>query len=515
MSTINMSMRLIKMNRIGFCSVVVGMLLFIGTTATLLAQCWNCGATGTTVISTAPPTVISRPVTISGPVTTISGPVTRSANFPVVDPVPTRTFRIENETQFREEEETSFQQVWDREVRERRFSVIRQVPETTVQQETFRVLRPVWTTEFRDTSYNVIRTVPETSEREERVTVSRPVWETAEREVWQTVQRPVQETVMQERQMTVNRPVTTLQTNVVDRGQFVNFTFVQPGRTFNRLAWQQGGTFVDPATGATRRQLPGLFWTPMQEQSRLRQGTVFQSNLVTETTPVTTLVPETVVEQVPVTRTTFQEERIARREPYQVMRMVQEEQVRRVPVTTFRQVVERVQQTTPVQVYRMETQEVTRDVPVTRNKTVVEERTEPYTVLVPRIQPVTRKVLRPFVVERRIPLDESGQPMLLPETNSPSVVPPSVVSPSIVSPTSSIETPAGTGLSPASEIQASERPAVGGVDKTYVDKTYADKTYTDKPYTDKTYDGKDVGDPASTRPALPNDSQKNGINLAK
>ena len=349
-------------------------------------------------------------------------PQTYSVSYPATA-APTNTYKIENETVFRDEQQTRLRQVWDEELRERRYTVFRQVPETTIKQEIYRVLKPMWTTEYRDTSYDVVRTVPETSVRQERYTVSRPVWETAERDVWQTVRRPVQETFMQERRYVVNRPVTSYHTEYVDRGQYVNNTVVEPGKTYYRLAWQSGGTYVNPATGASRWQTPGLYWTPMRGEDKLRQEAVYQPNIVPQVTPVTTLVPETVVEQVPTTRMTYQEERILKKEPYQVMRMVQEERVREIPETRFRQVVERVQQTMPVQVYRLETQEVVRDIPVTTYKTIAEERVEPYTVRVPRIEQIVETVQKPYIVQKRIPLDEFGNPINLypgPVTTTPS-----------------------------------------------------------------------------------------------
>ncbi len=356
------------------------------------------------------PVIVQRPVVEFAPVAPSS--LTYTAAYPAAETV-LNTYKIENETVYRVEQQTRTRQVWDDEIRERRYTVYRQVPETTIKQEIYKVLKPTWTTEYRDTSYDVIRNVPETSVREERYTVSRPVWETAERDVWQTVRRPVQETYMQERQYVVNRPVTNYQTELVDRGQYVNYTAVEPGRSYNRLAWQRGGTYVDPITGAARRQLPGLYWTPMQGDAKLRQETVYQPNLVQQVTPVTTLVPETVVEQVPTTRLTYQEERVLKKEPYQVMRMVQEERVRQIPETKVRQVVERVQQTTPVQVYRLESQEVARDIPVTSYKTVGEERVEQYTVKVPRIEQIVETVQKPYTVQKRIPLDQFGNPTTL------------------------------------------------------------------------------------------------------
>jgi len=366
------------------------------------------------------PQVVERSIS-EFPDALVSGAISRTANYPTSSFV-TDTYRIEKETQYREEQQTSYRQVWDEEVRERKYTVYKEIPETTIKQEIYKVLRPTWTTEYRDTSYDVIKTVPETSFREERRTVSRPVWETSERTIWQTVRRPVQETILQERQYTVNRPVTTYRTETVDRGQYVNYTAVEPGKTYHRLAWQSGGTYVNPTTGTTRYQLPGLYWTPMQAESKLRQETVYQPNYVSQLVPVTTLMPETVTEQVPVNRITYQEERIAKKEPYQVMRMVQEEVVNQVPVTTYRQVVQRVQQTTPVQVYKLETEEIAREIPVTTYKRIAEERVEPYTVKIPRVEKVVQKVLKPYTVEKKIPLDELGNPISV-TPNTVSVTP--------------------------------------------------------------------------------------------
>ena len=400
------------------CRTFVGFaLLAFLCTAQVMGQC--CGdqaVTPTTVVTNRIPDTVSYPAA-----TTIS-----------TQP----TYRVDYATEYREEEVSNEQLVWDTEIREREITELRQVPETSVRVETSRVVKPVWTTEMRDTSYNVVRQVPETSVREERYVVSKPVVETHQREIVQTVMRPVQQTVLQQRQYTVNRPVTTYQTQVVDQGQYVNYTTVQPGKTYNRLAWQSGGTMVDPVTGATRSQWPGLYWTPMQSEAKLTQQTVYQPNLVAQQVPVTSLVPETVVEQIPVTQTSYQQEQVARIEPYQVQRMVQEEMVRQVPVTTYRQVVERVPQTTPVQVMKMETQEIQKEIPVTTYKTVAVKRVEQYEVKVPRIVQVKQKVLRPYTVERRTPLDVFGNPastvvvpeQVLPIPGSETVIPPSTMS---------------------------------------------------------------------------------------
>ena len=65
--------------------------------------------------------------------------------------------------------------VWETEMRERRFKVMRPVQETSMREERFCVQRPVYETQMRDASYDVVRNVIETAEREERYIVAKPV----------------------------------------------------------------------------------------------------------------------------------------------------------------------------------------------------------------------------------------------------------------------------------------------------------------------------------------------------
>ena len=94
--------------------------------------------------------------------------------------------------------------------------------ETAEREERYTVLRPVWETAYRDESYNRIRNIVETHEREERYTVQRPQWHTEVREHRYTVRQPVTQTVEQQVCRTVMQPVTTMRTDYVDQGQWVN-----------------------------------------------------------------------------------------------------------------------------------------------------------------------------------------------------------------------------------------------------------------------------------------------------
>ena len=281
-------------------------------------------------------------------------------------------FRIETETIYEEQKQTTYRPVWETEMRQRRYTVSRLVTETSEREERYRVLRPVWETQMRDTSYDVVRQVVETSEREERYIVQRPVWETSEREETYTVMRPV----------------TTYTTNYVDQGGFVDQQVVTPGATRTRLRWLPHGCVVDPLTGASTFQRGGLTWVPEQGPARVETFRVWQPNIVAQQVPQTTYVPQVMTRKVLV----------------QVCRMVQEEHVRRVPVTTYRQVVERVRQQTPVQVCRMVEEERVRRIPVTTYRIVTEERVEQIPVQVCKMVAFEQTVQIPRLVEKRIPV---------------------------------------------------------------------------------------------------------------
>ena len=323
----------------------------------------------------------------------------RLERVPVVQQIPCTGYKKVVETQYVEEQVTTYETVWETERREKRYTVARKVPETSFTERRYTVQKPVEETEYRDTSYNITRTVPETSEREEKYLVARQVMETQERQVYETRRVPIQETSMQERVYTVNRPVTSLVEHIADRGQYVNQTASLPGRSYERLAWHRAN-YIDPVTGESKWRIPGFYWTTMQGPVQYETYRVYQPNYVRETVPVTSTVQEQRIEQVPVTRTTFQEEQIVRTEQVQVPRIVQEEVVRKVPVTTYKQVVERVEQQTPVTVRRMVPEERVEQIPVTTYKTILEEKVEPYEVKVAKMVPVTRTVRKPVTVTK-------------------------------------------------------------------------------------------------------------------
>jgi len=333
--------------------------------------------------------------------TVTSAPVEYRVEKPIVHTAYKKVVEMEEV----EETVTTYETVWETQQRERRYTVARTVPETTTYQRKVTVQRPVEETVMRDDSYNKTVLVPETTEREERYLVPKTVCETVDREIVETRRVPVEETVMQERRYTVSKPITTFATQTVDRGGFIDTQTITPGRTYNRLAWQSGGTYVNPDTGQSIWRIPGLYWTPMTGAPQVQTQKVYQANYVQETVPVTRVVREQVAEQIPVVQTSYRDEQIRRVEPVQVERTVNEEVVRRVPVTTYRQEVRRVEQLTPVKVQRMVTEERFEDVPVTTTRTIYEERVVPYEVKVQKVVPVTRIVRKPVTREKWVPIE--------------------------------------------------------------------------------------------------------------
>ncbi|MBP3557952.1 MAG: hypothetical protein J6K20_09680 [Thermoguttaceae bacterium] len=299
------------------------------------------------------------------------------------------------ETEYKEEEITTYETVWDNVTRYRDKTITRQVPETSIKREKVKVERPVWETVEKETTYDVTRYVPETSTQTRTRTTLRPVVQMRERKIVETVNQPVVETVMAQRSYVVNRPTTTYRTETRDYGGFETRITAVPGRERCCLRWRCGGDYWDPTTGRTRYRLPGLYWTPTQEPTEYRAQKVYRPNLVATQVPVTTYVPETVVENVPTTRTTFRPVQVERTVSEPTTVYVRDAQTEVVPVTTYKPVTERVVKKTPTRVLRTQTTEEIRETPVTTYKTVTEIVREPYVERVARQVPKTTKVMRP------------------------------------------------------------------------------------------------------------------------
>ncbi|MBQ2788349.1 MAG: hypothetical protein IJE97_01835, partial [Thermoguttaceae bacterium] len=306
------------------------------------------------------------------------------------------------ETEYKEEEITTYETVWDAVTRFRDKTITRQVPETSIKREKVKVERPVWETVEKETTYDVTRYVPETSTQTRTRTVLRPVVQMRERKIVETVNQPVVETVMTQRSYVVNRPTTTYRTEMRDYGGYETQITAVPGRERCCLRWRCGGDYYDPATGRTRYRLPGLYWTPTQEPTEYRAQKVYRPNLVATQVPTTTYVPETVVENVPTTRTTFRPALVERTVSEPTTVYVRETQTEQTPVTTYKPVTERVVKKTPTRVLRTQTTEEIRETPVTTYKTITEVVKEPYVERVARRVPKKTKALRPVSVYKTV-----------------------------------------------------------------------------------------------------------------
>ncbi|MCA9228782.1 MAG: hypothetical protein KDA47_24365, partial [Planctomycetales bacterium] len=205
----------------------------------------------------------------------------------VYDQQQVTSYRLQYETVLQERQVTTQRPVWETEMRERRYRVAKPVMETSTREQRYTVRRPVTETTFEDRSYDRVSYVTETAEREERYLVQRPVTETEMREQQHVVRRPVQETVMQTQQQCVVEPVTTMRTEMVDQGYFVDQQVCQTGPTRNRLQWLSGQYYTDPVTGAVVWQRGGLHWTPTQAPSQLVTQRVYVPNVVARQVPQT------------------------------------------------------------------------------------------------------------------------------------------------------------------------------------------------------------------------------------
>jgi hypothetical protein len=208
---------------------------------------------------------------------------------------------------------------------------------------------------------------------------------------------------MQQRMSTAFEPVTTMQTQLVDQGAWVNQWVVVPTAQRTSLQWMRGGAAIDPVTGTSFWRRGGLYWTQPPAVGTLAMQAQYVPNVVAVQQPQTTMVARPVIEQHPVQVTRFVDEVVTQRIPVQVTRMEQHEEIREVPVTVQRPVVERVEQQVPVQTLRWVQQEVVRKVPVTTQRIVHEERVEQVPVQVYRMVQEVQTVQRPRTTATWVP----------------------------------------------------------------------------------------------------------------
>ncbi len=390
------------------------LILGLGIAVAVFAQCRSCQTPGPAVVY---PVVVQpvRPAYTTNyraPRRSYTSYASQVASRPAVvqrveydEPVTQTTYRVEYETQYREETVTRRVPVWETEYRERRYTVSRQVPETSEREVVETVQRPVTETAYKTVVEENTRWVSETSEREERQLVQRPVTETSEREQIVTVRRPVEQTVMRTAYDTVYEPVTTAQTQLVTQnyGTYETQTVVKEPAIFkNRVVWRPERTGIDPRTGESIIQRAGLYREP---RAKVESVQVFRPAVTPQTSYYTSYRPVTVEKQIAENITTYQDEQIVQKVPVQQTRMVTEEVVKKVPYTVSRPIVEKVEKQVPYTVNRVVEEQVVRKVPETRYRTVTEEKVETYPVQVCKWQEVTETRQVPYTVTKRVPVE--------------------------------------------------------------------------------------------------------------
>jgi hypothetical protein len=173
---------------------------------------------------------------------------------------------------------------------------------------------------------------------EQQVTTYRPVYETQMQQRRYIVRTPLVETAMRDEQYTQLEPVTTFRQQFVDQGAWTCQQVCQPGRVVNRLRWLQGGCVVDPATGQSTYQRPGLAWVPEQGPPQVTVQRVWKPNLVAVQVPQTTYVQRVCTRKVPVQTYRLVDQEKVEQVPVQVCRMVAQVETVRTPRTVCRQV---------------------------------------------------------------------------------------------------------------------------------------------------------------------------------
>ena len=277
--------------------------------------------------------------------------------------------------------------------------------ETVIQEQAVTVMRPQWFTETQQRRYTVAKPVTETSTREERYTVMRPVWETETRYQQQVVRKPVVETAMQDRNYVTYEPVTTMQTQYVDQGGFVDQTVCTPGPVRNRLQWLPGSYVVDPATGSTVWQRGGLFWVPTQSPGTYQVQRQYVPQIVAQQVPQTTYVQRVVTQKEPIQVTRYMDEVVSQPVQVQVCKWVSQEVVR--PITVVTQRIEYEERVEPVQV------QTCRWVTETQNVQTPHQ--------VAKWVPYTMTRLVPQTITMRVPVDACGVPSGITSYYAPAV----------------------------------------------------------------------------------------------
>jgi len=261
------------------------------------------------------------------------------------------------------------------------------------------------------------------------------------------VQRAVQETVMQQQAYTAYQPVTSVQTQLVDQGQFV--TAYQPvqGKSHCCLRCIPGQCATNPVTGQSTYYRGGLRWVQQPAPMYMQPTSVYMPNIVQQQVATTSLQPITMTQQVPVTVNRMVDEVVTQQVPVSVQRIETTEETRDVQVSYQKPVTERIVNKVPVQTLRWEEQEQVRQVPFTVQRIEYEERVDQFPVKVCRYVNETRAVqvprtvskwvsyqttrLQPRIVTMRVPLGGVFQAPPAPVYSAPAVRTAPAVSPTV------------------------------------------------------------------------------------
>jgi hypothetical protein len=219
---------------------------------------------------------------------------------------------------------------------EQRVTAYRLTYETAFEEREVTTMKPEWVAETRQRTYRVCKPVAETSTRNEVHRVTKPVMETETRYQQHVVRKAVCETVMQNQNVTTCEPVTTMRTQYVDQGGYVDQCVTTPGTVRNRLQWLPGAYFTDPRTGTQVYHRGGLHWVPTETPGATTVQRQYVPNIVAQQIPQTTYVQKVVTQQTPVQVTKYVDEVVQQPVQVQVQKWVTEEVTRPVTVTSYK-----------------------------------------------------------------------------------------------------------------------------------------------------------------------------------
>ena len=357
----------------------------------------------------------------------------------VMEPQVVQRMRLSTQTEYVDEQVTSFRPVLRTRTEQREVKVARPVVETSFREERFTVWKPVVETSFREETVQQTTYVNETAEREEKFTTFKPVVETqfynqqyaVQRPVTETqfynqryaVQRPVTQTMMQTQQVTSLRPVTTMQNQTVDAGGYVAQQTVVPGQVqlqrqfiprthatpgpFGLFARVRGTNVVTPTVTAPTVQTQFAYRPNYITQQVARTQMVPQTQSVQVPVQVQRIQTEFVDRQIPVQTTRMQTEMVNRQVPVQTTRMVATTQVRKVPYVVTKPVTQTLTRKVPVQKQRWVTEEKVRKVPVQQTRMVFETKKEPVQVSFYEQEAFVQTVRKPVTKQVYVPYNET------------------------------------------------------------------------------------------------------------